>query len=149
MSQKDYLSQYGYFAVISMHKYNIPASIIIAQGMLESAYGNSPFSRVSNNHFGIKCGEQWNGNSITHHDDSPEECFRSYASVHASFDDHGKFLKSKVWYNSLFRLDRTDYKSWAHGLQQAGYATDPMYAEKLIDIIERYNLSQLDEMILI
>lgn len=146
MNYKDYLASYGFLAVQSMQKHKIPASIIIAQGMLETSYGNSSLAKIANNHFGIKCGDSWNGTFIRHDDDQTQECFRVYSSVKESYLDHGQFIKTRPWYIPLFKLELRDYHKWAKGLQDAGYATDPDYAKKLITLIERYNLYQLDYM---
>ncbi|MFM7217472.1 MAG: glucosaminidase domain-containing protein, partial [Bacteroidota bacterium] len=130
-------------AVREMKKSGVPASITLAQACLESSDGNSPLAVEANNHFGIKCAN-WDGPSYYQDDDAPNECFRKYASVFESFDDHSSFLKNRPRYASLFQLEPTDYKSWAHGLKQAGYATDPRYAHRLITIIEEYQLNRYD-----
>jgi LysM repeat protein len=128
-----------------MYEYNIPASITIAQGLFESGAGQSNLAKMSNNHFGIKCGGDWTGESITYDDDSKGECFRKYLSVQASYDDHSIFLDSSPRYDFLFSLDPKDYVGWAKGLKKAGYATNPQYAERLINLIEKYELYKLDE----
>ena len=141
---QDYINQYKDIAIEEMLRYNIPASITLAQGLLESGAGKSDLARNGNNHFGIKC-HDWTGRTIHHDDDDLQECFRAYDSALQSYEDHSKFLRYKPRYSSLFRLERTDYKGWAHGLKAAGYATNPQYAYSLINIIETYNLSQYDK----
>ena len=127
-----------------MRKYHIPASITLAQGLLESGAGQSTLARKSNNHFGIKCGSDWDGKSVRYDDDARNECFRAYKHPKQSYEDHSKFLASRSRYAFLFRLKITDYKGWAKGLKKAGYATDRRYAQRLIDIIELYDLHQYD-----
>ena len=127
-----------------MKQHNVPASITLAQGLLESGAGLSTLSRKSNNHFGIKCGGGWRGRSVRANDDAPNECFRAYRKVEDSYEDHSLFLVGNQRYASLFKLKKTDYKSWARGLKKAGYATDPSYANKLITIIETYDLYKYD-----
>lgn len=141
----DYIDKYKDDAVREMQMYKVPASITLAQGMLESDNGNSALAVYANNHFGIKCHKEWTGDTYTADDDTHNECFRKYPSVYESFVDHSKFLKSRERYASLFTLKITDYKGWAKGLKAAGYATDPRYAERLIDIIERYKLFAYDK----
>lgn len=126
-----------------METFGIPASIKLAQAILESGSGNSPLARESNNHFGIKCSTGWQGNRTYHHDDNPDDCFRVYTKVEDSFRDHSEFLLRNR-YAKLFELEKDDYKGWAKGLKAAGYATNPRYAELLIDLIERYDLQQYD-----
>lgn len=138
-----YISQYGQLAVKQQKEYGIPASITLAQGLLESGAGASSFARESNNHFGIKCND-WMGEKIYHDDDEKGECFRKYNQVLESYEDHSLFLKNKPRYAFLFQLNPTDYEGWAFGLKKAGYATDPAYAYKLITIIENYDLHQYD-----
>ncbi|MBB6463394.1 glycoside hydrolase family 73 protein [Flammeovirga kamogawensis] len=145
LTPQEYISMYKDYAIESMHKKKVPASITLAQGLLESGNGNSKLSRASNNHFGIKCGGNWNGESYKYDDDRPNECFRVYDSVLDSYEDHGDFLRTRSWYSSLFELKITDYKGWAKGLKKAGYATDPKYPSKLITIIETYRLNELDK----
>lgn len=150
----DYVSRYKDAAIIEMERGGIPASIILAQGILESAAGTSDLAQNANNHFGIKCAGSWNGKSYYKTDDdkdkdgnSIESCFRKYNDVSESFHDHGEFLRDPKKYNRygfLFNLDRTDYKSWARGLQSAGYATNPSYSSQLINLIERYRLYEYD-----
>ncbi|MBD5306152.1 MAG: LysM peptidoglycan-binding domain-containing protein [Bacteroides sp.] len=139
----DYIDTYHPLAVAEMENYGIPASITLAQGLLESAAGNSTLAREGNNHFGIKCHSGWEGATMLRSDDAPDECFRVYDNPADSFRDHSLFLSRKR-YSSLFDLEPTDYASWAKGLKQCGYATDPHYADRLIAIIERYNLSSYD-----
>jgi LysM repeat protein len=127
-----------------MNKYNIPASITMAQGILESNSGNGPLALKSNNHFGIKCHKGWNGKKVYHDDDAKGECFRKYKNPEKSYRDHSIFLETRDRYNFLFNYSKKNYVKWAKGLKKAGYATDPKYAEKLISIIERYELWKLD-----
>jgi LysM repeat protein len=141
----DYIEKYKDDAVREMQMYKVPASITLAQGMLESDNGNSALAVYANNHFGIKCHKEWTGDTYTADDDEHNECFRKYPSVYESFVDHSKFLKNRERYSALFTLKITDYKGWAKGLKAAGYATDPRYAERLIDIIERYKLYAYDK----
>jgi LysM repeat protein len=129
-----------------MQLYKVPASITLAQGMLESDNGNSALAVYANNHFGIKCHKEWTGETYTQDDDTKDECFRKYSTVYDSYVDHSEFLKTRPRYAFLFELKLTDYVGWAKGLKQAGYATDPKYADRLISIIERYNLSQYDKL---
>ncbi|WP_140937060.1 glucosaminidase domain-containing protein [Sphingobacterium lumbrici] len=138
-----YIDQYKGIAIREMNQYGIPASIKLAQALLESGNGNSYLAREANNHFGIKCGGVWNGKSITRDDDNPNDCFRVYGNPEESFKDHSQFLLRKR-YEKLFTLDKDDYKGWARGLKEAGYATNPRYPELLIDLIERYQLQQYD-----
>lgn len=140
----DYIQKYAPIAVSEQSKFGIPASITLAQGLLESGAGQSELARKSNNHFGIKCHTGWTGERTYHDDDARQECFRKYQHVSESYDDHSLFLTSRSRYAELFKLKPTDYKAWAHGLKKAGYATDPNYAHKLIKIIEDYDLHQLD-----
>lgn len=140
-----YLENYREIAVQQMNKYGIPASITLAQGMLESGYGESALAKKSNNHFGIKCHSDWTGATTFANDDKPNECFRVYASVADSYEDHSLFLTNNKRYASLFLLDEKDYKGWAEGLKTAGYATSPTYATLLISLIEESSLQQLDQ----
>lgn len=140
---QDYINRYADIAVSHQQTYGIPASITLAQGLLESAAGRSTLATKGNNHFGIKCHNTWTGDTMLRSDDAPNECFRVYGSPEESFDDHSKFLKGKR-YSSLFTHDITDYTSWAKGLRECGYATDPNYASRLIAIIERYALYSYD-----
>ena len=130
-------------AVEQMNEYGIPASITLAQGLLESAAGRSTLAREGNNHFGIKCHSEWHGASMLRNDDLPNECFRVYSSAAESFRDHSLFLRRNR-YASLFDLELTDYVGWANGLKRCGYATDPNYAARLISIIELYSLQNFD-----
>lgn len=144
----DYINLYSAAAMQSMKTYGIPASIKLAQGILESGSGNGTLCRTANNHFGIKCKEEWTGETVSHTDDAPNECFRKYASALESYNDHSEFLANRVYYKNLFTLDISDYSAWAKGLKKAGYATDPRYPQKLIDIIERYKLYEFDRKVL-
>ncbi len=137
-----YIDTYKNLAIEQMQKYRIPASITLAQGLLESAAGRSTLATEANNHFGIKVGN-WSGPYVLRNDDAPNEKFRKYKSARESYEDHSRFLQGRR-YQALFQLDITDYKGWAHGLKKAGYATNPVYAESLIHIIEMYNLQQFD-----
>lgn len=141
----NYINQYCDLAVQQMKKYKIPASITLSQGLLESGAGQSTLSKNSNNHFGIKCPGNWSGKTVRHDDDAPNECFRAYDDPRDSYEDHSKFLTTGARYAFLFKLDITDYKSWARGLKKAGYATDPSYANRLITIIENYELYKYDK----
>ena len=143
----DYIDKYKEIAMTEMVDYKIPASITLAQGILESGNGNSELSRKSNNHFGIKCHKNWTGKRTYHDDDAKGECFRVYDSPADSYRDHSKFLATGQRYAFLFELKITDYKAWAKGLKQAGYATLPTYANVLIKLIENYNLTQYDQMV--
>ncbi len=138
-----YINQYRDLAIQQMLRYNIPASITLAQGLLESGAGNSELAARSNNHFGIKC-HGWTGRKSYHDDDDTQECFRAYDNVYESFEDHSVLLSTQPRYSSLFSLGRTDYKGWARGLKKCGYATSPTYAQKLIGIIELYKLHEYD-----
>lgn len=139
----DYIAQYADMAVNQQNESGIPASITLAQGLLESAAGRSTLATKANNHFGIKCHADWKGDTIIRSDDRPDDCFRVYRNVEESFRDHANFLKRKR-YASLFELAVTDYSGWAYGLSRCGYATDPNYAPRLIAIIERYALYLYD-----
>lgn len=141
-----YVEQYKAMAIENMHRTGVPASITLAQGILESGVGKSPLAVEANNHFGIKCHKEWTGPTFTMDDDEKDECFRKYASVLDSYLDHAAFLKSRPRYADLFKLDITDYKGWANGLKAAGYATNPNYAPLLIKQIEELGLSQYDKM---
>lgn len=143
-----YIDSFKEVAKQNMQQYGIPASIILAQGILESGAGNGRLCKEANNHFGIKCHKEWNGPSITHDDDAAQECFRKYQDPADSYRDHSLFLTSRSRYNKLFELDKGDFKGWARGLKAAGYATDPKYPAKLIGIIERYELDQYDNEVL-
>ncbi len=139
----DYIDKYADIAVTEQKKYGIPASITLAQGLLESGAGQSELAVESNNHFGIKCHDTWTGQKYYYDDDRKNECFRKYRKVEDSYEDHSQFLL-RPRYESLFKLKPTDYRGWAHGLKKAGYATDPKYAEKLISLIEDYDLHRFD-----
>ena len=139
-----YIEQYKDIAVSEMYRSGIPASITLAQGLLESGAGMSQLAVKSNNHFGIKCHNGWQGGKVYHDDDAKGECFRKYDNPEESYRDHSDFLRYRDRYKFLFEYEITDYKSWANGLKKAGYATDPAYPGKLISIIEQYGLSQYD-----
>lgn len=144
LTREEYIDRYKHIAVEHMERYGIPASITMAQGILESDCGNSLLSMKSNNHFGIKCKRNWTGRKVYHDDDAKGECFRSYPSVEASYRDHAEFLDAQPRYESLFAYATDDYKSWARGLKAAGYATAPDYSQRLIRIIEESQLYLLD-----
>jgi LysM repeat protein len=144
LTAEEYIEQWKKVAVEKMEQHGIPASITLAQGLLESGNGNSELAREANNHFGIKCTPDWTGGKAYHDDDRKNDCFRKYRDAADSYEDHSKFLQ-RSRYASLFELKTTDYKGWAHGLKKAGYATDPAYPRKLIELIERYELHKLDE----
>lgn len=143
-TREEYVARYKSIAVRHMERYGIPASITLAQGLLESDAGNSWLSLNSNNHFGIKCKKDWRGDKIYYDDDARGECFRCYPTVEASYEDHAEFLDKQPRYDSLFAYAPTDYKSWARGLKAAGYATAPDYAMRLVRIIEEGKLYLLD-----
>jgi flagellum-specific peptidoglycan hydrolase FlgJ len=143
-----YIDQYNSVAMVNMKTYGIPASIILAQGILESGAGQSDLAVNANNHFGIKCHNDWKGDKVYKDDDSANECFRKYNQASESYKDHAMVLTGKTRYASLFKLPKGDYKSWAKGLRAAGYATDPKYPEKLINYIETYNLQEYDSKVL-
>ncbi len=143
-TREEYIERYKHIAIDQMERYGIPASITMAQGILESDCGNSRLSRSSNNHFGIKCKRNWQGRKVYHDDDAKGECFRAYPSVEDSYNDHAVFLDQQPRYDSLFAYSSTDYRAWARGLKAAGYATAPDYAERLIRIIEESKLYLLD-----
>ena len=140
----EYIRQYASLAVDQMKRHKIPASITLAQGLLESGAGTSELARKSNNHFGIKCHSNWRGRRVYHDDDARGECFRAYAHPRDSYEDHSLFLRQGSRYAFLFNLQITDYRGWAKGLKRAGYATDPSYANRLITIIEDYELYKYD-----
>jgi flagellum-specific peptidoglycan hydrolase FlgJ len=144
----NYIENYKDIAVKKMMEYKIPASITLAQGILESGNGRSELTRKANNHFGIKCHKGWDGKKVHHDDDEKHECFRKYNQPEESFDDHSMFLTSRSRYADLFELDIDDYKAWAKGLKNAGYATDRKYPDKLIKIIEDYQLYAYDDIVL-
>ncbi len=141
---QQYFEQYKDMAVDQMRRYHIPASITLAQGVLESSAGKSELTLKGNNHFGIKC-HGWTGKTIYHDDDERNECFRAYKNAAESYEDHSKFLTTSNRYSSLFKLKQTDYKGWAYGLKSCGYATNPRYAIQLIDIIQLYKLYEYDD----
>lgn len=143
-TREEYIDRYHHIAVDHMERYGIPASITLAQGILESDCGNSFLSRSSNNHFGIKCKKNWTGKKVYHDDDEKGECFRAYPTVEASYEDHAEFLDRQPRYDSLFIYAHDDYRSWARGLKAAGYATAPDYAQRLIKIIEESRLYLFD-----
>lgn len=143
-----YIFHYKDIAMSNMKKYGIPASIILAQGILESGAGQGKLASTSNNHFGIKCYKDWTGETTYHDDDASQECFRKYKNPQESYQDHADILSKRTRYATLFNLPKGDYKAWAKGLKAAGYATDPNYPEKLINYIERYHLDQYDNMVL-
>lgn len=144
----DYIATYKEIAKNNMRQFGIPSSIILGQGILESGAGTGPLSVLANNHFGIKCHKDWKGPSVNYDDDEAQECFRKYDKSVESFQDHAIFLLNRPWYRPLFELEKDDYKLWARGLKNAGYATDPKYPDKLIAIIERYQLNQYDAEVL-
>jgi len=140
---QNYIDQYKDLAIEEMMKWKIPASITLAQGIFESGAGMSDLARKGNNHFGIKC-HGWQGRSVYHDDDEEGECFRAYDNASQSYEDHSRFLARSQRYSRLFKLKMTDYRGWAHGLKACGYATNPRYAYKLIELIELYKLYQYD-----
>lgn len=142
MTVEEYVATYKDAAIAQMKRLGVPASIILAQGILETENGNSDLVKKSNNHFGIKCKSTWTGMSVTHTDDAPNECFRKYNTAEESYSDHSDYLFNTSRYASLFQLSATDYKGWAYGLKRAGYATNPRYPQILISNIEKYNLQQ-------
>ena len=142
--KEQYINQYKELAIKEMQLFGIPASIKLAQAVLESGAGRGELAQKANNHFGIKCKGEWKGDHYFKDDDLPKECFRKYKDVESSFRDHSLFLTTRDRYKSLFRLPITDYKAWARGLKDAGYATNPHYAERLIKIIEEHQLYLLD-----
>lgn len=145
-SRQQYIDKYARIAVMEMIDHHIPASITMAQACLESSDGNSELTRISNNHFGIKCKSNWTGPTVRHSDDEANECFRKYRSAEESFEDHSQFITGSSRYSFLFAYDIRDFKGWAYGLKRAGYATDPGYPVKLIKIIEDYRLFELDQL---
>jgi len=144
MSTEDYIDLYKDVAIKKMKEYKIPASITLAQGILESGSGNSSLAKKANNHFGIKCHKGWTGKRFYMDDDEKHECFRKYKQASDSYRDHSKFLTQRGRYSFLFDYKTTDYKKWAYGLKKAGYATNPKYPQLLIRIIEKYHLDQYD-----
>jgi LysM repeat protein len=146
LTKNEYIERYQGIAIDQMNQYSIPASIILAQGILESGSGNSLLATEANNHFGIKCHKEWNGPTFHMDDDAANECFRKYQNPQESYRDHSLFLTSRPRYASLFELDITDYKGWATGLKTAGYATNPNYANLLIKNIEELELFKFDKL---
>ena len=144
----NYINEYAQIAKEEMLQYGIPASITLAQGILESGAGAGELTMKANNHFGIKCHTGWEGDRVYHDDDERGECFRKYNDPKYSYRDHSLFLTQRSRYQDLFKLRKDDYKGWAKGLRKAGYATDPKYPDKLIGIIERYNLTAYDDEVL-
>lgn len=142
ISVEEYIEQFKDIAISEMKRTGVPASITLAQGILETENGNSELVKKSNNHFGIKCKNTWTGETVTHDDDANGECFRAYTNAAESYRDHSDFLKANKRYSSLFNLEAEDYAGWAKGLKKAGYATNPKYPELLIKYIEQYNLQQ-------
>ena len=147
INTEDYVKFYSNIAMDEMIQFGIPASITLAQGILESGAGKGRLAVQANNHFGIKC-HDWNGKKIYHDDDEEQECFRKYDNPEYSYRDHSLFLSNRVRYSFLFDLKKDDYKQWAKGLKKAGYATDPKYPQKLIDLIQRYRLYKYDNVVL-
>ena len=147
VNTEDYVNFYSTIAMDEMIQFGIPASITLAQGILESGAGKGRLAVEANNHFGIKC-HDWNGKKIYHDDDEDQECFRKYDNPEYSYRDHSLFLKNRGRYSFLFEFKKDDYKQWARGLKKAGYATDPKYPQKLIDLIERYELYKYDNIVL-
>ena len=146
ISPDEYINTYKNIAVAEMKRSGIPASVTLAQGILETECGNSDLVKRSNNHFGIKCKSTWTGESVKHTDDAPNECFRKYNNPEESYKDHSDYLKSTPRYAALFQLDPSDYKGWAYGLRRAGYATNPQYPQIVISNIEKYHLQQYDNL---
>lgn len=145
MTREEYIEEFAPLAIEAQEEYGIPASITLAQGILESDNGNSRLATEANNHFGIKCKSDWKGGKVYHDDDEQDECFRAYRTAEESYEDHSVFLSTGQRYASLFDLEITDYEGWAHGLKAAGYATNPAYAERLIKIITDNNLHRYDD----
>ena len=148
ITPEEYIQTYKDIAIREMKTHKIPASITLAQGLLESGAGNSSLARNAKNHFGIKCHKGWEGDTYYMDDDAKNECFRKYNEVEESFRDHSEFLCARTRYAALFELDITDYEGWAKGLKAAGYATNPKYAQLLIDRIKLYDLTQYDQIAL-
>ena len=145
---KLYVANFNEIAKNNMKTHGIPASIILAQGILESGAGKGKLAQSANNHFGIKCHKGWTGDSVKHDDDAEQECFRKYSQPSESYKDHSIFLTTRTRYANLFKLDKGDYQSWARGLKAAGYATDVKYPDKLIGLIERFELYKYDNEVL-
>jgi LysM repeat protein len=146
ITKEEYIQMYKDIAIEEMNVYSIPASITLAQGILESGHGNSRLAKKANNHFGIKCHKGWTGKTFHMDDDEQNECFRKYKNPYESFKDHSIFLSTRDRYSFLFDLDITDYKGWSKGLKKAGYATNPKYPQLLIKIIEDYELFEYDKL---
>ena len=144
LTPEEYIEKYKDDAIKEMYLHKVPACITLAQGMLESGNGNGTLCKNANNHFGIKCHNEWSGETYTMDDDAKNECFRKYENALDSYSDHSMFLFSRSRYSSLFELKIIDYKGWCYGLKEAGYATDPKYPERLINLIEKYNLQNLN-----
>jgi len=144
ITAKEYIDRFKAIAIQEMKRSGIPASIILAQGLIESENGNSQLAVKANNHFGIKCHKDWKGSTMYIDDDTPNECFRKYNSAWESFRDHSNFIMNTSRYDNLFKLEPTDYQGWAYGLKKDGYATHPKYAEMLIKIIKDNDLQNLD-----
>lgn len=149
MSPEEYILRFKDDAIKEMLLHGVPASITLAQGMLETGNGNSALAVYANNHFGIKCHAEWTGLTYVQDDDTIDECFRKYSTVLESYSDHSLFLKTRDRYEFLFSLQITDYKGWAYGLKAAGYATDPTYASRLISLIETHKLYEYDKMTMV
>ncbi len=145
MTTAEYIEKYAWIAVREMENWQVPASVKLGQGILESSSGNSPLAREANNHFGIKCKKDWTGPTYIQDDDEKDECFRKYSTVQASYEDHSQFLRKNQRYAELFTYAPSDYSSWAHGLKKAGYATNPKYAPLLIKTIEENRLFEYDK----
>lgn len=143
-----YIEQFKEVAKENMKRHGIPASITLAQGILESGAGTGMLCKMANNHFGIKCHKEWTGEFVRYDDDAAQECFRKYVHPGESYRDHSLFLTSRPWYAPLFKLPKNDYKAWSYGLKKSGYATDPKYPNKLIGLIERYQLQRFDAEVL-
>jgi LysM repeat protein len=142
ITPEEYIALYKDFAIREMKRMGVPASITLAQGILETESGNSILVKKSNNHFGIKCKNTWGAEGVSHDDDEKGECFRAYKTAEGSYRDHSNFLRGNQRYGFLFKLDAADYKAWCYGLKKAGYATNPSYPQILINTIEKYNLNQ-------
>jgi flagellum-specific peptidoglycan hydrolase FlgJ len=140
----NYIDTYKEIAIKKMVEYKIPASITLAQGIYESGSGTSRLAREANNHFGIKCHKEWEGDTLKHDDDELQECFRKYTAAEDSYNDHSQFLLTRPRYAKLFTLDIMDYKAWSYELKAAGYATNPQYPDRLISLIERFDLARQD-----
>lgn len=145
-TDEQYIQKFAKYAVEEMELYKIPASIKLAQGILETGGGQSRLAQEGKNHFGIKCKEDWTGRTMKHTDDAPNECFRVYDDPKQSYRDHSIFLATRKYYTGLFKLDPKDYRAWAYGLKKAGYATNPQYAQILISRIEKYRLYEFDQL---